>query len=43
MNLELIIILGYGQTGPYSHRGGYDVIAAGLGGLIHITGPEVTS
>ncbi|NP_001229612.1 uncharacterized protein LOC585781 [Strongylocentrotus purpuratus] len=33
-------ITGYGQTGPYSERGGYDLIAAGLGGLMNITGPQ---
>eukprot|EP01052_Picozoa_sp_SAG31_P004610 SAG31_NODE_192_length_20788_cov_8.938083_12_plen_228_part_00 len=31
-------ITGYGQTGPYAHRAGYDVIAAAAGGLLHITG-----
>lgn len=34
-------ITGFGQDGPYSHRGGYDVIAASIGGLMHITGPKV--
>lgn len=33
-------ITGYGQTGPYSKRAGYDVIVSGVGGLMHITGPE---
>lgn len=33
-------ITGYGSTGPYSRRPGYDVIAASMGGLLHITGPE---
>ncbi|XP_060063602.1 succinate--hydroxymethylglutarate CoA-transferase-like [Ylistrum balloti] len=33
-------ISGYGQTGPYQQRAGYDIIAAGLGGLLHITGPR---
>ena len=32
---------GYGQTGPYSERGGYDTIASGMAGLMHITGPVV--
>lgn len=31
-------ISGYGQTGPYSKRGGYDVIASAMFGLMHITG-----
>ena len=35
------ILEGYGQSGPYYQRGGYDTIAAGLGGLMHITGPNV--
>ena len=32
---------GFGQNGPYKDRAGYDVIAASIGGLMHITGPEV--
>lgn len=31
-------ISGFGQTGPYSHRGGVDQIAQGMGGLMSITG-----
>ncbi|MCX7374856.1 MAG: CoA transferase [Alphaproteobacteria bacterium] len=31
-------ISGFGQTGPYSKRGGVDQIAQGLGGLMSITG-----
>lgn len=34
-------ITGYGPDGPYGDRPGYDVIAAGIGGLLNITGPEV--
>ena len=34
-------ITGFGETGPYSSRAGYDVIAASIGGLLHITGPKV--
>lgn len=33
-------ISGYGSTGNYRDRAGYDVIAASMGGLLHITGPE---
>ncbi|XP_058789995.1 succinate--hydroxymethylglutarate CoA-transferase [Phymastichus coffea] len=33
-------LTGYGYEGPYSKRPGYDVIAASLGGLMHITGPK---
>ncbi|XP_025096338.1 succinate--hydroxymethylglutarate CoA-transferase-like isoform X2 [Pomacea canaliculata] len=33
-------ITGYGQTGPYAKRAGYDVIVSGVGGLMHITGPK---
>lgn len=33
-------ITGYGPIGPYAKRPGYDVIAASVGGLLHITGPE---
>jgi formyl-CoA transferase len=31
-------ISGYGQDGPYGHRGGVDQIAQGIGGLMSITG-----
>lgn len=33
-------ITGYGSIGPYAKRPGYDVIAASVGGLLHITGSE---
>jgi succinate--hydroxymethylglutarate CoA-transferase len=33
-------ITGFGSDGPYRERPGYDVIAASLGGLMHITGPR---
>jgi hypothetical protein len=29
---------GFGQTGPYSKRGGYDVVASAMFGLMNITG-----
>lgn len=31
-------ISGYGQTGPYKHKGGFDIMAQGLSGLIDMTG-----
>lgn len=31
-------ITGFGQTGPWNHRPGYDFIIQGLGGLMSITG-----
>ncbi|CAG9996238.1 unnamed protein product, partial [Clonostachys byssicola] len=39
-NPELIYasISGYGTTGPYSNRGGYDPIAGAEAGLLHVTG-----
>nr|CAG4636998.1 EOG090X05UC [Ceriodaphnia reticulata]SVE72924.1 EOG090X05UC [Ceriodaphnia reticulata] len=42
INPQLIYcsITGYGSTGPYATRPGYDVIASSMGGLIHVTGPE---
>ncbi|XP_063975921.1 succinate--hydroxymethylglutarate CoA-transferase [Diachasmimorpha longicaudata] len=33
-------LTGYGYEGPYADRPGYDVIAASIGGLMHITGPK---
>ena len=34
-------ITGFGQTGPYAHRAGYDFLMQGMGGLMSITGrPE---
>ncbi|EAT32316.1 AAEL015557-PA [Aedes aegypti] len=33
-------ITGYGSVGPYRNKPGYDVIAASMGGLLHITGSE---
>ena len=31
-------ITGYGQTGPYADRPGYDMMAQGIGGIMSITG-----
>ena len=31
-------ITGFGQTGPYAHRAGYDFIVQGMAGLMSITG-----
>jgi crotonobetainyl-CoA:carnitine CoA-transferase CaiB-like acyl-CoA transferase len=31
-------ITGFGQTGPYSHRAGYDFIVQGMSGLMSVTG-----
>jgi len=34
-------ITGFGQTGPYRHRAGYDYLAQGMGGIMSLTGePE---
>ncbi|XP_049283106.1 succinate--hydroxymethylglutarate CoA-transferase [Anopheles funestus] len=33
-------ITGFGSEGPYKTKPGYDVIAASMGGLLHITGNE---
>jgi crotonobetainyl-CoA:carnitine CoA-transferase CaiB-like acyl-CoA transferase len=40
VNPDLITcsITGYGQTGPYADRPGYDFVMQGLGGLMSITG-----
>ncbi len=37
-NLVYCSISGFGQTGPYASRPGYDVLAQGLGGIMSITG-----
>lgn len=31
-------ITGFGQTGPYAHRAGYDFLLQGMGGLMSVTG-----
>lgn len=31
-------ITGFGQTGPYAHRAGYDLIIQGMGGIMSVTG-----
>ncbi|MCB0091296.1 MAG: CoA transferase, partial [Caldilineaceae bacterium] len=31
-------ITGYGQTGPYRHRPGYDIAIEAQGGIMSITG-----
>lgn len=31
-------ISGYGQTGPYSHKGGFDLVAQGMSGIMSMTG-----
>ncbi|MCB2078938.1 MAG: CoA transferase [Novosphingobium sp.] len=33
-------ITGFGQSGPYADRGGYDFVAQGMGGFMSITGEE---
>lgn len=33
-------ISGYGQTGPYSHKGGFDLVAQGMTGLMSMTGEK---
>ncbi|MGE7185567.1 CaiB/BaiF CoA transferase family protein [Peribacillus sp. NPDC006672] len=40
INEKIILasISGFGQTGPYAKRPGYDVIAQGMGGLMSVTG-----
>jgi len=37
-NLIYCSISGYGQTGPYSHKGGYDIMAQGMSGIMSMTG-----
>jgi formyl-CoA transferase len=33
-------VSGFGSTGPYAARGGYDLIAQGMSGIISVTGDE---
>jgi crotonobetainyl-CoA:carnitine CoA-transferase CaiB-like acyl-CoA transferase len=33
-------VSGFGGTGPYARRGGYDLIAQGMSGIISVTGEE---
>lgn len=33
-------ISGYGQTGPYAHKGGFDLVAQGMTGLMSMTGEK---
>ncbi|XP_018495790.1 succinate--hydroxymethylglutarate CoA-transferase [Galendromus occidentalis] len=37
--LVYLSLTGFGTQGKYKDRAGYDVIAASMGGLLHITGP----
>ncbi|WP_249871511.1 CaiB/BaiF CoA transferase family protein [Oceanobacillus saliphilus] len=39
-NLIYCSISGYGQTGPYRNKGGFDIMAQGLSGLIDMTGDK---
>jgi crotonobetainyl-CoA:carnitine CoA-transferase CaiB-like acyl-CoA transferase len=32
-------LTGFGQTGPYATRSGYDYLVQGMGGLMNVTGP----
>ncbi|WP_163970242.1 CaiB/BaiF CoA transferase family protein [Oceanobacillus halotolerans] len=34
----LVSISGFGQSGPYANKPGYDVLAQGMGGLMSVTG-----
>jgi crotonobetainyl-CoA:carnitine CoA-transferase CaiB-like acyl-CoA transferase len=40
INPRLVVcsITGFGQTGPYAHRAGYDFIIQGMGGAMSLTG-----
>ena len=44
LNPRLVVcsITGFGQTGPYKDRAGYDYAVQGLGGLMSVTGPSRT-
>jgi len=36
--LIYIAVSGFGQTGPYASRGGFDLVAQGMSGLMSVTG-----
>ena len=38
--LVLGSISGFGQTGPYARRGGFDLVMQAMSGLMSVTGPE---
>ena len=40
-NIIYCSITGFGQTGPYSSRGGYDYLVQALGGIMSITGNKL--
>jgi len=42
LNPQLVYcsITGFGQTGPYAHRAGYDFLIQGMGGLMSVTGEQ---
>ena len=42
MNPRLVYcaVSGFGGTGPYAPRGGYDLIAQGMSGIMSVTGDE---
>ena len=35
-------VTGFGQTGPYATRAGYDLMAQGMGGFMSLTGTAAT-
>ena len=39
-NLIYCSITGFGQNGPYAHRGGYDYLVQAMGGIMSITGEK---
>ncbi len=38
-HLVYLHITGFGRTGPYASRAGYDMLAQGMGGIMSLTGP----
>ena len=38
-HLVYLHISGFGRTGPYAKRAGYDMLAQGVGGIMSLTGP----
>ena len=39
-DLIYAFVSAFGSTGPYAHRGGFDLVAQGMSGIMSVTGEE---